>query len=298
MSLRTEPADGYDSVDELIAHAGHTIDLTMYELADDHVEAELVAARRRGVAVRVLLDRAYGGASVNRAAFSMLEVSGVPVRWGSDTVIFHQKTLTVDGDVSAVMTGNLTSREYTTTRDFVVIDRNPAAVSAIETVFASDWNRAPVEPGPAVDGLVWSPGSAKELVTLIDSAHHSLIIENEEMDSVPIESSLEAASRRGVHVEVAMTADPGWDSAFTDLTDAGVRVATYPDAPGDLYLHAKAIVVDGTVAFIGSQNFSTSSLEYNRELGVITSDPAVVDPVLHTLTSDFDGGDAWATVPR
>ncbi len=39
--------------------------------------------------------------------------------------VTHQKTITVDGDVSAVMTLNLTSEYYSTTRDFAVIDRDP-----------------------------------------------------------------------------------------------------------------------------------------------------------------------------
>lgn len=86
-----------------------------------------------------------------------------------------------------------------------------------------------------------------------------------------------------------MTADPEWDGAFAALTAAGVRVATYPDTSGVLYIHAKTMVIDGTTAFVGSQNFSTSSLDYNRELGVITTDPAVVEPVSATLAGDFAG---------
>ncbi|HZM56985.1 MAG TPA: hypothetical protein VFC03_18365 [Acidimicrobiales bacterium] len=70
------------------------------------------------MAIRVLLDHAYSGASVNRAAHAQLEAAGVPVRWVPDAVIFHQKTVTVDGAVSAVMTGNLTAQHYGTTRDF------------------------------------------------------------------------------------------------------------------------------------------------------------------------------------
>jgi len=64
-------------------------------------------------------------------------------------------------------------------------------------------------------------------------------------------------------------------------------VATTPDSGRTLYLHAKAIVADGHTAFVGSQNFSTSSLDDNRELGIITNDRPVVEPVGATLASDF-----------
>jgi phosphatidylserine/phosphatidylglycerophosphate/cardiolipin synthase-like enzyme len=198
LSLFNEPGDDYHSIDQLIAGADHTIDLTMYELADPQIEDLLGAAQRRGVSVRVLLDHAYNGVSVNQAAYAQLSAAGVPVRWASDTVIFHQKTLTVDDSVSAVMTGNLTSEYYPSTRDFTVIDRNPGAVAAVESVFASDWGGSPVAAGPTVDGLVWSPGSESALVGLIDSARSSIDLENEEMDSRAVESALEAAARRGV----------------------------------------------------------------------------------------------------
>jgi phosphatidylserine/phosphatidylglycerophosphate/cardiolipin synthase-like enzyme len=297
LSLLTEPADGYQSIDQLIAVARHTINLTIYELEDTQVEGALVAAHHRGVAVRVLLDHAYSGATVNAAAYTVLQAGGVSVRWTTGSVIFHQKTLTVDDDASAIMTGNLTSDDYPTTRDFIVIDRNAAAVSAIDTVFDEDWGDQPVEPGPAVGGLVWSPGAEPALLELIASAHRSLIIENEEMDSESIEAALESASRRGVRVEVVMTADSRWDNAFDRLASAGVHVATSPDNPGVPYIHAKAIVADGTTAFIGSENFSTSSLVYNRELGLTTVDPTIVDSVLGTLTSDFGGAIPWRTGP-
>ena len=61
-----------------------------------------------------------------------------------------------------------------------------------------------------------------------------------------------------------------------------------------VYIHAKVICVDcagnvGTV-FIGSENFSTSSLSYNRELGVITTTPSAIRAVEAALNSDYAQG--------
>ena len=109
--------------------------------------------------MRVLLDRDESGGSVNQAAYSTLSAAGVAVAWANDSEIFHQKTITVDGSESAIMTGNLTPQYYATTRDFVVIDRQPADTAAIEKVFASDWAGAAPSAAPAGGDLVWSPGS-------------------------------------------------------------------------------------------------------------------------------------------
>ena len=85
---------------------------------------------------------------MNQAAYSTLSGAGVPVAWANNSEIFHQKTITVDGAQSAIMTGNLTSQYYATTRDFVIMDSQADDVTAIESVFASDWSGANPSPGP------------------------------------------------------------------------------------------------------------------------------------------------------
>ena len=93
-------------------------------------------------------------------------------------------------------------------------------------------------------------------------------------------------------VTVIMTDDSEWSSAFSALKSAGVHVRTY-GADAALYIHAKVVAADGTHAFVGSENFSDASLDYNRELGVITSDAAVVSVLENTLSADATGATAW-----
>jgi cardiolipin synthase A/B len=264
--------------------------MTMYELSDPAAEQILIADHQRGVRVRVLLDHDYSGGSVNQTAYSRLSSAGVPVAWANDSEIFHQKTITVDGATSAVMTGNLMPQDYATTRDFVVMDSQAADVAVIESTFATDWSGAVPSPGPPGIDLVWSPGSEPQLSALIDSATRSVVVENEEMDSTSIEDALGSDAKRGVDVIVVMTADAEWDSAFSQLESDGVHVVLYPDTASGLYIHAKVIDVDSARAFIGSENFSTASLDYNRELGLITSSASVLGPLNGTLAGDIANG--------
>jgi phosphatidylserine/phosphatidylglycerophosphate/cardiolipin synthase-like enzyme len=41
---------------------------------------------------------------------------------------------------------------------------------------------------------------------------------------------------------------------------------------------------------VGSENFSTSSLDYNRELGIITSAASVVRSIRSTVLGDYAQG--------
>ena len=290
LSLLVEPQAGMTPLYTFMSSARQSVDMTMYELSDPAAVQILIADHQRGVRVRVLLDHAYSGAQVNQAAYSALSSAGVPVAWANSTEIFHQKSVTVDGDESAIMTGNLTSQYYTTTRDFVVMDDQASDVAAIESVFASDWSGATPSPGPAGVDLVWSPGSQDQLVALIDSAVHSVVVENEEMDSPSIEDALESDAGRGVDVTVVMTMSVEWDSAFSQLEADGVHIVLYPDTSSALYIHAKVIDVDGQKALVGSENFSTASLDYNRELGIITTSGNVLAPLNGALSSDVSNG--------
>jgi cardiolipin synthase A/B len=46
--------------------------------------------------------------------------------------------------------------------------------------------------------------------------------------------------------------------------------------------------------FVGSENFSRTSLDDNRELGLIISDPAVLSAMARTFAADFRNGHHWS----
>jgi len=217
-------------------------------------------------------------------------------------VYTHQKTITVDGAKSYVSTGNLDSTYYSTSRDYGVFDTDPADVSAIETVFDADFAKTSVTPSDGTD-LVWSPtDSQTRLLSLINSAQHSLEVEQEEFGDTTLVNAVVAAAQRGVAVRVVAEDQGGaYDSELNQVTAAGGHVKTYSSSTG-YYIHAKAIVVDyGTSAasvFQGSENFSDNSLNHNRELGLIVADSGVLTGIENAFNADFgsSGGSGSVTV--
>ena len=286
----TEPASGYGFLDAAIVSARRSIDVSMYELSDPTIEHDLVARAAAGVDVRVILDADYEGTTENASAFAFLHASKVHVEWAPSSQIFHAKYVVIDGRVAYVGTGNLQSYYYSSTRDFWVEVTRASDVRAVTGTFDADFARSYAT--SSAPGLVWSPGSTSSLVGLIESARHTLLVENEEMDSASVESALGGAARRGVAVDVVMTESSSWTTALEDLARDGVHVRVLGSS--QVYIHAKVICVDcagnlGTV-FIGSENFSTSSLSYNRELGVITTTPMAIRAVEAAVHSDYAQG--------
>jgi cardiolipin synthase A/B len=291
-SLRVlvEPRDGLGAIYRLITGARSSVDLTMYELNDKTAEDDLASDAARGVDVKVLLDR-HLEQSRNEAAYAFLSAHRVHVTWADAGTTYHQKTLTVDGTTSVIMTLNMVSDDYPGTRDFAVIDTGHADVAAIVATFNADFAHKAIRP-PDGTGLVWSPTNAQSsILAVINGAHRTLAVENEEMDDSAVTAALERAARRGVDVTVVMTADSEWDTAFAELKSAGVHVRLFPDSSGALYIHAKAVVADaghsGQQVLVGSENFSEASLDYNRELGIRTASPAVISAISAAIEGDY-----------
>jgi cardiolipin synthase len=305
------PRAGFGGFYSQIAHSRRTIDMEMYELEDRTAEQELVAAAARGIRVRVLLDRAFSGAEVNRGTAAYLATHDVEVRWAPQGYIFHIKTTSFDGTTSDISTANLVSKYYSTTRDAEIIDTDPAQVRATEETFSNDWSAgASGSPGSQTvqaPGLIWSPntgaGTAETaLVKQISAARHALEFESEELSDPAIYRALATDARRGVSCRIVMTRSSEWDSAFDVVTEAGCRVHLFPDSSTALYIHEKLILDDpgtqGESLLIGSQNASVTSLTRNRELGILLNrahgGSEVIDAASATFNSDFVGASPWA----
>ncbi|MBI5870244.1 MAG: hypothetical protein HZB44_04700 [Actinobacteria bacterium] len=301
-SLTILPQDGYRPIYDFIAGAKTSIDMVMYQLADPTAQAALKDAAQRGVRVRVLLDsdpQGGGGTKDNQAAYDDLNANGVEVRWAWSGTLWHQKSITRDGEDAAVMTCNLYAPFYPIVRDYAVIIHNTATATGMEETFNKDWNNTDSPPSqgaiPERSELIWSPGAEPRLVALIDSARPgtTLYAEDEQLDSPPIEQALIAAVQRGVTVNLTMTYSADYVDGFNTLAAAGVHVSLYqPTAP--IYIHSKAISVNNDTVYVGSSNFTTAMTDQNRNVGLITMDPKVVRGITETMAGDFAGATPYS----
>jgi cardiolipin synthase A/B len=305
------PDAGYGGIYTQIRQARQTIDMEIYELQDPIAERDLAAAAARGVNVRVLLDKDFSGAEVNRAAVGYLLAHGVNVRWAPAGYIYHIKTTTFDATTSDISTANLVSKYYATTRDAEVVDRDPAQVQAIEATFANDWTAGasgkPAAQTVGAPGLIWSPntgsGTAEDaLVRESRAARHSVDFESEELSDQAIYGALAADARRGVSCRVVMTRSSEWYPAYRAITAAGCQVHLFPDSSTALYIHEKLILEDPGMSreslLIGSQNAGVTSLTRNRELGIVLGSGhggnAAIAAASATFDSDFAHASPWA----
>ena len=288
-SLWVLPDQGDGPVLQAINSAQKSIQLEDYMFtlggASGPVAQALIAKARAGVDVRVILDRApYGGHNPNPATAQALQAGGVQCQTSSPAFTYtHEKSMVVDGQVAVVMTFNMTNAGVASNREYGVVDTNPQDVADISNVFVADWNRAPVT--VSAPNLVVSPiNSRAKILALIDSAQSSILLEDEELNDPIVAQHLGAKAKAGVNVRVEVA--NGTSNAATQQLLASNGVTQFETMTSH-YLHAKAIVVDGNRAYVGSENMSSTSLDKNREMGLILTDPACVSTLASTLNQDW-----------
>lgn len=295
--LIVEPQAGATPYLRVINGARHVIDLNSYLLSDYSVQDALVAAAKRGVKVRVIVAGdpygASGAVTQEQAAFAHTQVvlRTAPPRFEGSYTFDHAKYLIVDAGypdaVTILGSSNMTysglgggNREY----DWATTNRT--VVAALAQVFNADWTGKRAGPTPR-KVLVLSPGAQQALVALISSAHLTIDIETEEFGYVPaVVAALQAKLREHVSVRIVV---PSSLSSY-DLRQVGAlaRAGAHVVEVSRPYIHAKLVIADGR-AFIGSENFSNSSLKSNREVGIILSGIAV-SQLAQQFNKDFVSG--------
>lgn len=129
--------------------------------------------------------------------------------------------------------------------------------------------------GPASDETGHRLTSAV-MLDLVASAHDSvLLVSYATHDWPPVVEALTAARRRGVHVVLLLERqqdNPAFSQVKQPLADLDATRLAWPAhqrPAGPAALHAKVLVVDQAVAFVGSANLTDSAMDRNLECGVV-----------------------------
>ena len=273
---------------DAINGATTSVHMTMYLLSNTGVINALLAQHAKGHDVKVMLNTK--SPATNAQAMSQLVGAGVNVVAAPAAfALTHEKCVIIDGQAAWIMTMNATQTSPTDNREYLAIDTDAQDVAEAELIFEADFSNKASSP---TGNLVVAPVNARgKLVELIASAMTTVDVEGEELSDTGIVAALNAAADHGlaVRVIVASTTPTATQmAAVASVKQHGIKVVQVSQP----YIHAKAIVVDRAAAYVGSENFSTGSLLYNRELGVLTNALAEVTKVQTTIDADFGNGQA------
>jgi cardiolipin synthase A/B len=316
VSLLSTGEEYFPRLLEAIAAARRMVHLESYLYEDDaigrQVTAQLVAAARRGVQVRMIID-GYGGGEHARRLVDTMKAEGAQVRiyrperwWRMQRRLFrrlHRKIVVVDEALAFVGGINVIAEptdEAGPRLDFAVACEGPI-VSSIALSCARLWWSVSLshlsEPAfafPRRPGARPAPaGDVRAALLLRDNLLHRRTIERAYTEALAIaqrdviiacayfipgrrlRGALVDAARRGVRVRLLL------QGKIEHIVQYYAQQALYGQLlAGGVhihlytrsYLHAKAAVIDQDWATVGSSNLDPYSLLMAREANVLVRD--------------------------
>jgi cardiolipin synthase len=289
-SLIVLPDDSVQPILDAIDGATKSLRIKMFIFTDPTLMDAVIAAHRRGVNVRIMLNpKRRSGVSENDESRSKLEAAGIEVRDSNPAFdLTHEKSMVVDDKTAFVKSLNWQTKNLTGTRDYAIITRHAHEVEEIINGFEADWNRKDF----ASKHLIWCRGNGRERITqFINQAKHSLWLQNERYQDQMMIECLVRAKERGVKIHVM--ARPAHTlkkdkliegvGGLRILRDVGVKIRKLKS----LKLHAKMLLADGERAIIGSINLAPGSFDSRRELAIEVDDKHIVDRLHEIVKRDW-----------
>lgn len=276
---------------ELVDGATASVDVAQFTFSSKPIEAALLRAHERGVAVRVAMDSAQDQAgSVARR----LRDAGLEVRFvkggegGPHTGIMHAKFMLVDGQTLLTGSNNWSSTGTSINEENTIVLRLPESDPRIvghACQFEAIWARNLIAPSTCSNaGVAFSPsGAGQKLVrSALREATQSIDVLMHHLTDQDMVKELARAAERGVRVRVIVNAADraehagrNWDRLFA----AGGRIR-YKQVNAEQFqlMHHKLAIVDDRILVNGSGNWSGSAFFKNFETFVRYDDPRILQP--------------------
>jgi phosphatidylserine/phosphatidylglycerophosphate/cardiolipin synthase-like enzyme len=256
-----------------IKQARKSIDILIFRLDRAEIARALCAAVARGVVVRALTAHTNRGGekSLRKLELQLLEGGVTVSRTADDLVRYHGKMMIVDGRILHVYGFNFTALDVGKSRSFGVITRNRRLVTEAAKLFEADFNRQPYT--ACCERFVVSPENARDrLARFVRGAKRQLLIYDPKLTDDAMLQILVARAKAGVDIRIIGKVEPKWELKG--------------EKPGRR-VHVRAIIRDGSRAFVGSQSLRKLELEKRREVGVIVDDPQVVRQMVSVFEEDW-----------
>ncbi len=276
MQVIIQPEAGVNPIVKAIQTARKTIDIFIFRFDRIEVEKALGAAVQRGVVVRALIAHTNRGgeARLRKLEQRLLEAGMQVSRTSDDLLRYHAKFMIVDGRMLQLFGFNFTKSDIDRSRSFAISTRHAKTVAEAAKLFEADSNRQAFTPGKS--HLVVSPENARAMLSaFLAGARRELVIYDANVVDPVMIRLLKERAAKGVKISII------GDMKGKDKGIAERKLAT-------MRLHVRAIVRDGTNAFVGSQSLRKDELENRREVGLIINNPAVARKILTIFEQDWE----------
>lgn len=308
------PAYAFSYLNELVVNgvnaSNSTIDCVIYSINMKDVPDALIAARDRGVKVRIIIDEGHVYPKADTQIKRLIDAgAGIEVRTLRGTQSYgvnHNKIVIFDRSLVATGSYNWTFPATFNNYENILTLKDREYVEGYIKYFEWMWSKArSISDGPSsvlpvgyygvppqdmsqtlslngvkVPMYLFSPGSDTEnkIAKLIDAANTSVDAVTFSFSSIPIKDALIRAYKRGVNVRFLQDKKLAKSSQMAkDLYEAGVPFKWMSGRNDKGAMHNKFIIIDGKILGTGSFNFTTNASVNSFENIVFTDDLSIIN---------------------
>lgn len=280
---RANPYNTDKSLFRIIRGARQSLDVAFYDLADLDVAKAFIAARRRGVKVRVVTDSdnmvdVEDGKA--RESIQLLKAAGIPVREDKRSAIMHQKIVIADRHHVWTGSTNATVRSLYQHNNNAVVVRSEILANVYTRVFeeyqggsfgpSGDLQEIMDGSGIALGGMHIQPffsprGGGKAAVAAeLAQARKNIKFMTFSLTDKEVGEILVQKNKAGIEVEGVFDRwlAAGEYSLYAPLKRRGLKVLKDGN---QALMHHKVFVIDNEVVVTGSFNYSQNAEAANNE---------------------------------
>ena len=293
-----------------------TVDCVIYSINMKDIPDALIAARDRGVKVRIIIDHAHvyprADSQIKKLIEAGKDIEVRVLRGTRDYGVNHNKITIHDKSVVTTGSYNWTFQSTFSNYDNIIVIKDKKYVRGYINYFEWMWSNArkisdgpsPVLPegyygippqssdfiylnGYKVPLYLFSPGSqtAEKLAQIIDNAKTSIDAVTFTFSSKVIADAMIRAHKRGVKVRFLEDIDMAKSSYMAKMVyDAGVPFKWIGGRNEKGAMHNKFIIIDGKILGTGSFNFTTNASVNSFENIVFTNNSLVVNAYINKFS--------------
>lgn len=266
--LIVSPYDAQDDILWYIAGAKYTLDGWFYQVTDSNIIKALDLKSQTGVESKLIIERSTYGGNTKTYTDLVKKLDSDRIQIKTDDQLGvnfnHTKTFIRDDTDVLIATANLSYTSFRRNREYRVIVDDSGVVDSVRQMFTADWKWDPILASSIHESLLVCPINCRSwLRDLLEDVQESVRIQAQYVGDEEVIARLKQLQESWIDVRVLV-----WE--FQDEEDVqwlNYRIQMKP------YNHSKALLIDGKQVLIGSMNYSTNSIENNREISVLLNNP-------------------------
>ncbi len=272
---------------EKIKNAKKRVFVEVYMLTEKRIKEALVKAHKRWIDIKIVIEHSpYLAVNLNQKHFKQLQEKWVNIVWSNakNYALNHSKIMLIDDEL-ILSSGNFTYSTFAHNRDLFLITRDKNIVNIFTKIFNKDFEGERFQIYD--DSIILSPDYSRiKFEKMIMWAEKNIKIYAQYLKDKKLFNIIQKKVKQWIKVEIILSKNWYKEYVKEKVGSAGLQTLQVSVINNKAKMHSKAIAIDDKYLFIGSVNFSSPSMDSNREMWLLLTNKKILEKFLEVFKKD------------